>query len=210
MTGVVRPMTLTFPLPSPGPRPLSAAPTFYIYIQSVEIAIPLRVILIPVFHYGLEMTSGDMETTSQFGTWKRLPGNECGGVARGYSNCWKLWRLLEAATGCRRGSQYDRKCSFYFYFFHTTPTNRDLSQKAVYFSALFKVNWGFPVLLSSKCILRGKGICHINCVSNQHIILHFLDYLPFAAATLNSHNLTPNFSCCTYMKMWFLRWSWTS
>ena len=51
--------------------------------------------------------------------------------------CWKLQRLLEAATGCQRGPQYDRKCSFYFncYFFCTTPTNRDLRQKAVYFPA---------------------------------------------------------------------------
>ena len=50
-----------------------------------------------------------------------------------YSDCWKLRRLLEAATGCRRGPQFDRKCFFYFnyYFFHTTPTNRDLRQQAV-------------------------------------------------------------------------------
>ena len=91
-------------------------------------------------------------------TWKQLPnlalGNECGRVSRGYSNCWRLqrllegtatvgscgncWklrRLLEAATGCRRGPQHDGKCSFYFnsYFFRTTPTHRDLRQKAVYF-----------------------------------------------------------------------------
>ena len=33
------------------------------------------------------------------------------------------------------GQQYGGKCSFYFncYFFHTTPTNRDLREKAVYF-----------------------------------------------------------------------------
>ena len=36
------------------------------------------------------MTSGDSETTSQFGTWKQLLGYECGRVARGYGNCWKL------------------------------------------------------------------------------------------------------------------------
>ena len=43
--------------------------------------------------------------------------------------------LLDAAvTGCWRGLQYDGKCSFYFnYFFRTTPTNRDLREKAVYF-----------------------------------------------------------------------------
>ena len=50
-------------------------------------------------------------------------------------NCWMLRRRLEAATGCRRGPQYDGKCSFYLncYFFRTSPTNRDLREKAVYF-----------------------------------------------------------------------------
>ena len=50
-------------------------------------------------------------------------------------NCWTLRRRLEAATCCRRGPQYDGKCSFYFncYFFPTSPTNRDLREKAVYF-----------------------------------------------------------------------------
>ena len=49
--------------------------------------------------------------------------------------------LLDAAVtagtaeDCWRGPQYDGKCSFYFkcYFFRTTPTNRDLREKAVYF-----------------------------------------------------------------------------
>ena len=49
----------------------------------------------------LETTSGDLETTSQFGTYKRLLGNECGRVARGYANCSWLWQLLEATVGCR-------------------------------------------------------------------------------------------------------------
>ena len=83
----------------------------------------------------LEMTSGDLETTSQFGTWKRLPGNECGRVTIGYSNFWRLRQMLEAEEGWWRDQQYDRKCSFYFncYFFRTTPTNQDFRQKAVYF-----------------------------------------------------------------------------
>ena len=44
-------------------------------------------------------------------------------------------RLLDAATGCRQGPQFDEKCSFYFncYFFCTTPTNRDLRQKLFIF-----------------------------------------------------------------------------
>ena len=50
-------------------------------------------------------------------------------------NCWMLRRRLEAATGCRRGPQYDGICSFYLncYFFRTSPTNRDLREKAFYF-----------------------------------------------------------------------------
>ena len=46
-----------------------------------------------------------------------------------------LRRWLEAATGCWRGLQYDGKCFFYLncYFFRTSPTNRDLREKAVYF-----------------------------------------------------------------------------
>ena len=39
-----------FPWTSPAPRPFSAALKFYKFY--VEIAIALRVILIPVFHYG--------------------------------------------------------------------------------------------------------------------------------------------------------------
>ena len=43
-------MTLTFALTSAGPGPTSAALHFYIF--SAEIAIPLRLMLIPVFHPG--------------------------------------------------------------------------------------------------------------------------------------------------------------
>ena len=39
----------------------------------------------------LEMTSGDSEMTFQFGTWKRLLGNECERVAR-------LRHLLDVAA----------------------------------------------------------------------------------------------------------------
>ena len=46
--GGERPMTMTFPSTLAGPGPHSAPLKFYIY--STEIAIPLRVILIPVFH----------------------------------------------------------------------------------------------------------------------------------------------------------------
>ena len=50
-------------------------------------------------------------------------------------HCRTLRRRLEAAADCWRGPQYDWKCSLYFkcYFFRTTPTNRDLREKAVYF-----------------------------------------------------------------------------
>ena len=43
-------MTLTFPLTSAGPGPTSAALKFYIF--SAEIAIPLWLMPIPVFHNG--------------------------------------------------------------------------------------------------------------------------------------------------------------
>ena len=43
-------MTLTFPLTSASPGPTSAALKFYVF--SAEIAIPLRLMLIPVFHNG--------------------------------------------------------------------------------------------------------------------------------------------------------------
>ena len=86
----------------------------------------------PVWH--LEMTSGKR----MWGSFQRLQQLLEVAVAVGScGNCWKLRWLLEAVTGCRRGPQYDRKCSFYFncYFFCTTPTNQNLRQKAVYFSA---------------------------------------------------------------------------
>ena len=51
MTGAVGPMTLTFPSTSAGPGPTSAALKFYKYFA--EIAIPLRLMLIPVFHMGM-------------------------------------------------------------------------------------------------------------------------------------------------------------
>ena len=50
LTGAVGPMTLTFPSTS-GPGPTSAALKFYMY--SAEIAILLRLMLIPVFHTGV-------------------------------------------------------------------------------------------------------------------------------------------------------------
>ena len=32
-------------------------------------------------------------------------------------SCQRLQQLLEVAVGCRRGPQYDGKCSFYFNYF---------------------------------------------------------------------------------------------
>ena len=54
-------------------------------------------VIVPWGHWRMEMTSGNFET-SLFDTWKRLLGNKCGRVARDYSNCWRLRRLLEAAA----------------------------------------------------------------------------------------------------------------
>ena len=45
--GGAGPMTLTFPSTLAGPGPHSVALKFY---KSAEIAVPLRVILIPIFH----------------------------------------------------------------------------------------------------------------------------------------------------------------
>ena len=112
-----------------------------------------------------------LETTPV--TWKQLPSLELGkdfremnagglpevtATAGGCSDCKKLWqlleaaRLLEAATGCWRGPQCDGKCSFYFkcHFFHTTPTNRDFGQKAVYFPA-----W-ITSITSNEIIIKAK------------------------------------------------------
>ena len=58
-------MTLTFPLTSAGPGPTSAALKFYIF--SAEIAIPLRLMLIPVFHPGL-VRSIDIEEKTRAAT----------------------------------------------------------------------------------------------------------------------------------------------
>ena len=46
------PMTLTFPLPAPGPWPLQAAVIFYVLLM--EMVISLRLLVIPVFCYGLQ------------------------------------------------------------------------------------------------------------------------------------------------------------
>ena len=55
------------------------------------------------------------------------------------ANCVLNLRFA-AALDCWRGPQYDGKCCFYFnYFFHTTPTNQDLREKAVYFPS-----WAAP------------------------------------------------------------------
>ena len=80
-------MTLTFPLTSAGPGPTSAALKFYIF--STEIAIPLRLMLIPVFHPGqprdgwlpqqLVITPqywSMLNTVPTRGTSKSVPGRE--------------------------------------------------------------------------------------------------------------------------------------
>ena len=53
-------------------------------------------------------------------------------LAFAVANCVLNWRFaVAAATGFQRVPQYDGKT----FFFHTTPTNRDLRKKAVYFPA---------------------------------------------------------------------------
>ena len=59
--------------------------------------------------------------------------------------------------GYRQGPQYDRKCSFQLnYFFRTTPVNRDLRQKAVYFPAQTLVTVGLSI--SVQCHLNSSGV----------------------------------------------------
>ena len=116
-------------------------------------------------------------------TWKQLPslalGNECGRVSRGYSNCWRLqrlleatatvgscgncWklrRLLEAATGCRRGPQYDGKCSFYLiHIFSAQLQQTETSDRKL-----------FIFHLGSRAIFRDPEILYIirrTCCTSQ-------------------------------------------
>ena len=48
----------------------------------------------------LETSSGDLEMTSQFGNWKRLPRNECRRV------CQRLWQLLEVTATAGRCGEF--------------------------------------------------------------------------------------------------------
>ena len=66
----------------------------------------------------LEMTSGDLETTSLFGTWKReLP--EVTATAGGCGNCWKLRRVPGEARNMMENALY----ILIVIFFRRTPTN---------------------------------------------------------------------------------------
>ena len=67
---------------------------------------------LPCLALGNDFPVGHSEMTSQFGTLKRILENKCG-----MGELQRLWQLLEAAAGCQRGPHYDRKCSFYYYFY---------------------------------------------------------------------------------------------
>ena len=142
----------------------------------------------------LETTSGDLETTSQFGTWKRMRDSfkglqqllEVAATVGSYGDCWKLRRLLEAATGCWRGPQYDRKCSFYFhcYFFLTTPTNWDLRQKAVIFS------------------ITAGGVAVGKCRVMWGWRLEYLDVRIWESTGSMLGNAHPDWFCCGRLTFW--------
>ena len=74
-------LTLTFPLTSAGPGPTSAALKFYIF--SAEIAIPLRLMLIPVFHNG----ALDAETSALDAETSAIPGSYRQYRRGAYANC---------------------------------------------------------------------------------------------------------------------------
>ena len=74
----------------------------------------------------LQTTSGDLETTSQFGTWKQLPGTECGRVVRGYSNCWKLWRVAGEARNMTENDLSILIVIFFVQLQQTVPSDRKL------------------------------------------------------------------------------------
>ena len=81
--------------------------------------------------------------------------------------CWMLRRRLEAATGCRRGPQYDGKCSFYLNcnFFRTSPTNRDLREKAVYFPSRSVTRYGKNTYISR----ISNSVTHLQSYTNTKI-----------------------------------------
>ena len=66
-------------------------------------------------------------------------GNKFRSVARGYTNCWRLWQLLEAVVGCRRCLQYDGKCSFYLnYYFSVQLQQTETSDRKL---SIFPIWW---------------------------------------------------------------------
>ena len=95
---------------------------------------------------------------------KLIPGNECGRVARGYGNCWRLLQLLKATADCWQCPQYDRKCSFHVNYFSTqlqqTETS-DTGQKAVYFLICHQCSYLLFLLLVSCSILVYMFLCSI-------------------------------------------------
>ena len=127
------------------------------------------------------MTSGDL---------KQLPslalGNECGRVSRGYSNCWRLQRLLEATVtigSCgdcwklRRVAGEARNMMENVLFiliviFPYNSINRDLRQKAVYFPASWAVSLELHVLHSVSVsyklrdLLQQLGLSHSSSQPN--------------------------------------------
>ena len=60
-------------------------------------------IIVPCGHSRQPPSSGDSETTSLFGIWKRLPETNAGkwpevtATAGGCGECWKLWRVAGKA-----------------------------------------------------------------------------------------------------------------
>ena len=123
---------------------------------------------------------------------------EVAATVGGRSNCWQLWRLLEAATGYQRCPQYDKICSFSFncYFFCTTPTNRGLRQKAVYFPM-----WPGSSSIATEMFAPFNGIEFVNvflhlckCLGKLRISLKWV-FLPNGTSTIFSDMVIPTAFC---------------
>ena len=75
-------------------------------------------------------------------------GNECRRVASGYSNCWRLWQLLEAAVGCRQCPQYDGKCSSILIIFSHNSNKPRHQTESCLFSDLDQMITFYVILLA--------------------------------------------------------------
>ena len=94
-------------------------------------------IIVPCTMQLLEMTSGNSETASKFGTWKQLPGEllEVTATAGGLGNCRKLRRVAGKAQ-----SLTIYKMLFYFNYFSAELQQTETSDRKCIFSDV-RLQW---------------------------------------------------------------------